>query len=65
MNHRGKSQTIAVEINGDDVSLVVKCADRYEAMMFYDKLTEQLQSGYVKVEFAAPGHEHKVEGNLS
>jgi hypothetical protein len=62
MNHRGQSSKLAVEIKGRDVHLVVTCASHYDAMMLYDKSTEMLRHGYIKLEFATAGNEHRIEG---
>lgn len=65
MSHRGQSMQLAVEIDGTDVSLTVRCRSHYEAMSLYDRLTVEAANGYVKLEIAARGNEHMLEPDPS
>lgn len=46
----GRASEIEIERNGKTVRFVMTCNSEYDAMMLYDRMTEEMRSGGVKLE---------------
>lgn len=49
-----KPQTVTIERDGTQVSLIIECADVYRAMATYEEFLWSLASGRLVVEVEAP-----------
>lgn len=46
----GKASQIEIERDGKIVRFLMRCDSEYDAMMLYDRMTEEMRSGGVKLE---------------
>lgn len=49
-DNAGQAGNIECERDGVVVRFIVNCKSEYDAMMLYDRMTEEMQNGYVKFE---------------
>jgi hypothetical protein len=58
MTDAGKASQIEIERNKCDVHFIMKCKSEYDAMMLYDRMTEEMCAGFVRLEIVtAPSAE--------
>jgi hypothetical protein len=50
MHEAGRAHKIEIERKNSDVHFILKCDSEYDAMMLYDRFTEEMHAGYVKLE---------------
>lgn len=50
MGDAGQASQIEIERKGNSVLFTMKCNSEYDAMMLYDRMTEEMRSGYVSLE---------------
>jgi hypothetical protein len=46
----GKASQIEIERDGKLVRFLMRCDSEYDAMMLYDRMSEEMQNGGVKLE---------------
>jgi len=46
----GKASQIEIERDGKLVRFLMRCDSEYDAMMLYDRMSEEMRAGYVKLE---------------
>jgi hypothetical protein len=50
MADAGRASKIEIERDKSDVHFIMKCNSEYDAMLLYDRMTEEMRAGYVKLE---------------